>query len=232
MNQLDEYKPDCNAKRWVGYFDLSGIRKLMTDKGGHFAVFEAYSKAIEEAKKHCKLFPAMSHVCFSDSFIFYTIDESIESFGAISEVAYYFICNLIAARFPVCGAIACGSFYADNSNKLFFGKALIEAYDYEEAQGWTNYILCPSTVSRLKELQFHFGRLNYALAMIPYKDTCQTKKKATLEKQLPACVVGQRSGNDSHLTILEDMKNHAENEHIAGRYAKVIEFIKINQNKG
>jgi hypothetical protein len=137
------YNPELVSKRWVGYFDLLGVKQLFETKD-HVSIFVAMSSAIEKFKERTKAWENIGFVWFSDTFIVYTIDDTVESFGAIDNISRWFIYFLITGGIPVRGAISCDTFYADQDNNLFFGEALIEAYQYGEAQDWIGFILCPS----------------------------------------------------------------------------------------
>jgi len=59
---------------------------------------------------------------------------------------------LIQAEIPARGAIAFGELYADASERIFYCKGLIQAYEYAEEQDWIGLILSPSTVERLNSI--------------------------------------------------------------------------------
>jgi hypothetical protein len=134
---------------------------------------------------------------------------------------------LIVAKISVRGTLACDEFYADGSSSLYFGPALVEAYDYGEAQDWLGFLLTPSAVSRLEALGVPAGqRLNYAYAKLPLK----AGKGVGLVSELPACILGQwATFNEKNkcMDALEEMQMAAA-ERITGKYANTIEFIRKN----
>lgn len=191
INRIN-YDPEFVLKRWVGYFDLLGIKQLNKTKN-YTSIFVAISDAIEKFKERTTAWNNVGYAWFSDTFVVYSNDDTIESFDAIDNISRWFFYSLITANMPVRGAVSCDSFYADSDNGLFFGEALIEAYEYGEAQDWIGFLLCPSAEERLKQLGPPAERrLNYAYADIPFN-----KRTDTLRRNLPACILGNwvSSGN-------------------------------------
>ena len=225
------YNQDNYSRRWLGYFDLLGTRALIKSHA-HSDVFDVYARAIEKAIKVAeaqKCQPTVSPVWFSDTFLVYTLDDSGQNFSIIDQFSRWFVYFLIEASIPVRGALSCGDFYADKSSSLYFGSALIEAYEYSEAQDWIGFLLCPSAVSRLDSLGIPAGeRLNYAYWDVPFK----TGRKIPTSK-LPACILGQwleTNGENLCLNKLRDLKGRVAPEYI-GKYQNAIEFIEKCQRK-
>lgn len=222
MDQI-KYNPNYYTKRWVGYFDLLGTKTLVNSQH-HVSIFSIYCKAIEEVKKRNATLPCIEHAWFSDTFILYTDDESLSSFAELDHISRWFFYFLIEGRIPARGAISFGEFYADKENSLFFGKALIEAYEYGEAQEWIGFLLCPSAETVLKKIGFFTGNSSpYAFANIPYK-----KRKETLNDRLPACILGswiEMNKQNPSLKSLYEMRAQLSDEKIIRKYDNAIVFI-------
>jgi hypothetical protein len=223
------YNPANDSHRWLGYFDLLGTRTLIKSHD-HFYVFTVYATAIEEAKKTLACQPAVSSVWFSDTFLIYTSDDSAQNFAFIDQVSRWFVYFLLTtASIPVRGAISCGDFYADRSRNLYFGPALVEAYEYGEAQDWIGFLLGPSAVTRLNSLGIPAGEhLNYAYWNIPFKN-----RKGKLISKLPACILGQWieiNGKNPCLEKLYKLKRCVKLKDV-GKYEKAIKFIEKCQRK-
>jgi len=92
------YSPDYNAKRWVAYFDFLGTKKLI-ETGEHRKIFSIYTEAMEEVKTRNKTLKCVEHAWFSDTFIFYTDDESISSWGELEHLGRWFFIFLSKLRF-------------------------------------------------------------------------------------------------------------------------------------
>lgn len=221
------YNSDLASNRWVGYFDLLGVKQLFKTKN-HISIFVAISSAIEKFKERATAWENVGYAWFSDTFVVYTIDDSAESFGAIDNISRWFFYFLITGDIPVRGAISCDSFYADRDNQLFFGEALIEAYEYGEAQDWIGLLLCPSAEERLKHLGLPAERrLDYAYADIPFN-----KRTNNLRQNLPACILGNWVSINNQNPIIEklsQMKERIANENIRSKYDRAIEFIQKNK---
>jgi hypothetical protein len=223
------YNPTLALKRWVGYFDLLGMKDLY-ESGNHISIFVALSSAIEKFKDRVTAWPKIGYAWFSDTFVVYTNDDSVESFGAIDSISGWFCYFLICADIPVRGAISCDVFYADRENDLFFGKALIEAYEYGEAQDWIGFILCPSAEERLKEFGIQTEKLlDYAYTDIPFN-----KRSNKLIRKLLACVMGHHvavSVDDQNPIVerLKGMKERTVDEVIRSKYDRTVKFL--NDNK-
>jgi hypothetical protein len=224
------YKDDGNYSCcWLAYFDLLGTRALIESES-FFDVFMIYAKAIEVAQKgknFCQ--QIVSPVWFSDTFLAYASDDSGRSFSFIDLFSRQFAYFLIEASIPVRGALSCGKFYADRSRSLYFGPALIEAFEYTEAQDWIGFLLSPSAENQLGSLGIPASqRLNYAYWNVPLK----TGKKI-LTSKLPACILGQWleiNGRNLCLEKLYSLKRSVKPQYLR-KYENAIKFIEKCQRR-
>ena len=227
------YNPDLAKKRWVAYFDLLGIKSLFKTKN-HLSIFVILASAIEESKNQInrvKSIGSAEYIWFSDTFIIYTDDDSKGSFQIIDSILRWFLYFLIIKGdgIPVRGAISCDEFYIDRKNNLFFGGALIEAYEYGEAQDWIGFLLCPSAEERLKYLEVPPAKTfrDYAYTDIPLK-----KELSNLNNNLPALIIGKWMKVNNQNPIIEklsQMKGRIADENIRSKYDRTIEFILKNE---
>jgi hypothetical protein len=86
MDNDIRYNPDLASKRWVGYFDLLGMKQLYRSRN-HISIFVALSNAIEKFKDRAAAWTNVGYAWFSDTFIVYAKDDSVESFGAIDNIS-------------------------------------------------------------------------------------------------------------------------------------------------
>ncbi len=225
MSSELEYNPACSRSRWLGYFDLLGTRQLILS-GDHFQVFSVYERAVREVSHWNSRLPQIRHAWFSDTFLIYSESDTRSDFVAMDIISRWFAHFLLLAGIPVRGAIACGPFYADLSNQVYLGQALVEAYKFGEAQDWIGFLLCPSAVVKLDEVGLPAGKLlNYAYAEIP-------SKKALSPKRLPACLLGSWAlinGENQVLRKLKDMKANQLESSITRKYQNAITFVERNQ---
>jgi hypothetical protein len=109
---------------------------------------------------------------------------------------------------------------------VYLGQALVEAYEFGEAQDWIGFLLCPSAVVRLDEVGLPAGeRLNYAYSEIP-------SKKAMSPTRLPACILGNwttTNGENQVVRTLNQMKAKQLEGSVARKYENTITFIERNR---
>jgi hypothetical protein len=225
MSKELQYNPACSRSRWLGYFDLLGTRQLIRS-GDPSRVFWVYERAVREVTDWNSRLPQIQHAWFSDTFLIYSESDAASDFVQMDMISRWFVFFLILAEIPVRGAIACGGFYADTSNQVYLGQALVEAYEFGEAQDWIGFLLCPSAVVRLDEVGLPAGKLlNYAYSEIP-------SKKEMSPKRLPACILGSwntTNGENQLVRSLSDMKAKQLESSIARKYENTITFIEQNQ---
>lgn len=223
------FDPKNQRQRWVAFLDLLGTRSLIS-QGRSREVFESYRSAISElTRKEREL---IDHAWFSDSFLLVAPDASIESFFALEQAARQFAYKLLCARIPLRGAIACDEMYFDPASSVFFGNALVEAYEYGEGQDWLALLLTPTAVSRLEQLDAHVSeRLNYALCKPAWK---RRPKSLADDEELGACVFGASAGPDGTDTVAASLRSWAAeitNPCIRIKYDRTAEFIESNPRR-
>lgn len=218
--------PSRQTRRWVSYLDLLGFTELIQTKNWVY-VFSYYARALEYCNTE-RGFGLVEKTWFSDTFLLYTPDDSGSSFGAIEATTRWFMYFLITGGIPVRGAMSCADFYADKQNNLFFGEALVEAYDYGENQDWIGFVLSPSCVKQMTAIGLPAEqRLNYAYWKIPYK-----KPHENLPEKLPACILGSSVKiNDRNpcTAKLNEMKGRTKRSKDVVKYENTIQFIEANR---
>lgn len=109
---------------------------------------------ISESRKNC--------INFSDTIIFWTNDNTIESLKEITEVAYKFNWKAINFFFPIRGALVFGEIihadyrhYNDSGGKYninsVFGRGIVEAHFKAESQDWAGSVIDQSVINFLIE---------------------------------------------------------------------------------
>ena len=91
---------------------------------------------------------------FSDTFLIYTPNDTLNSLAAIQWASKSFFETMLSHQIPLRGAMTCDEFYADRSNDVFLGKALVEAHEFGEKFNWIGFVLSPSATCRMTELGF------------------------------------------------------------------------------
>jgi hypothetical protein len=211
----------------LAYFDLLGVRELIA-AGKQFDVFDAYDRALEELRKQRA--ESIRHAWFSDTFIMIAPDDSANSFQQIDLAGRWFAYFLLCAQVPVRGAISSGQLYADFEDRIFFGSALVEAYEYGEGQDWIGLLLCPSAMERLRVLGLPpEERFNYALCDVPWK-----RRPASATEKVAVCILGnwaQINARNQCLDALRKMASRVDRHDVRQKYERTISFINENARR-
>jgi len=219
--------PDAQKTRWICYLDLLGFKKLVLGKGW-LSVFASYSKTIERLKRSPNYASKTRELWFSDTFVLYTEDDTLDSFLAIEQKARYLTYFLITDGIPLRGSIAFGEYYADENTGIQFGKALIEAYEYGEGQDWIGLIQCPSAVAALEQRGIEVdAQLNYPIWEIPFKESFQPAIR-----RLPTYRIGEHAvinGRNLCLDALHDMRRRVDGASVLQKYDRTIAFLERNR---
>ncbi len=154
---------------WVTYFDMLGFRKKIDEHEGNVDSFvrSIYNRMVGEAENRSeRIARALGYVgyaWFSDTFIFFTKDDTFGSYSNIELLSNEFLRSMIYKQHPLRGALTVGEFYADKDKYIFVGPTLIRAYDYAEGQKWIGLVLTPEARKKL-------GERDYAVNIIDYKE--------------------------------------------------------------
>jgi hypothetical protein len=218
-------------ERWVAHIDLLGAKSLANTKLW-MQVFNIYSHAIEDFKRDAFDEHLITRITFSDSFIIYTADASDISYRALDSFCRHFIIRLLQSSQPVRGAMACGKFYADKDHSIYFGKALIDAYELSEAQNWIGFTLSESAVDRMTVVDLPAKeRLNYAFWNLPINDRY---KKKFPEPKFPAFILGLSPTPDHVNPIISHLQTMAEDiqcDDIKQKYINTIQFLEKSKRE-
>jgi hypothetical protein len=98
---------------------------------------------------------------FSDIFLIFAKDDSLESFAFIEKASRLFFQRLILRNIPLRGALTVGELYTQKEKNIFLGKGIIDAYKYGECQNWIGFILTPRVYMRLKDTNLDLEKLPY-----------------------------------------------------------------------
>jgi hypothetical protein len=142
-----------SGSRYLLLVDVLGFRKSVQDEAVE-AVYQrinASLRSLHTLEAGTRGFATLS---FSDTLILWQQLEapSVWTFGQLWIVGTRLFSALLAKGVPVRGAISFGDFTvrrdSDNRHDVFFGKALIEAYDAERSESWLGIVVCPSAWKR------------------------------------------------------------------------------------
>lgn len=210
-----------NGNCWVAYFDMLGFK----DDVEHFppeGVLEKYIEVLKEIEKHnvnCKF--------FSDSFVFYTEDDSETSFRGIDAALKFFFQKMFIRLIPMRGCLNVGQFYVDEEKGIFFGRSLIEAHNLAEGQNWIGFVFSEKVREKLNDFKAKYPNRywdelekHYLEYQVPYK---KKKKRSLLVYNLTVnpYLSNQQAKHDqctlwNSLTTMEDIAFIHLNKRIVG----------------
>ena len=155
-----------NTNCWITYLDILGFKGKVSafESGfgfGHLDLFvkNFYTNLLDEQQRQGEYWPDKVFTAWaSDTFLFFTHDDSKDSFVCVAETTKCFCWAVMPKSWPLRGAIGFGELYADESNNVFLGSGFIDAYQYAEKQNWIGVIVTPKANSRLRELGVELQR--------------------------------------------------------------------------
>jgi len=168
-------------KRWVAYFDWLGFADLVQKEHLQYVLLlyqDVLKLVIEDLKKEGRSsWPINVHRKWaSDTFLFYTDDDSEGDFAAVEGFSRIFFCRATMRQIPLRGSLTIGSFHANEDDAIFLGPALVDAYKYAENQDWLGFVLTPNARVHLRCLEAErsfpletYESYYYAKYNIPYK---------------------------------------------------------------
>jgi hypothetical protein len=190
---------------WVAYFDLLGFENRVKIGRAVWPILEEYHAALTEIRTNPDIIRSK---WFSDTFLFYTPDDSPTSFGGIEAACESFFYRMIERYIPVRGCLTVGHFYVEDD--VLVGPALIDAYRLAECQDWLGFVLSPDAVSRRK--QYGIRRDSYREYHVPVDHSRSTR---TLETFIMSHRFPQCCSPDEWWRWLDDM------EHMASTWIKL-----------
>jgi hypothetical protein len=154
-----EYNQTINGNCWLVCFDILGFKERILGFEKTYGVGRLnrfadviYKEILDTLQRAEKEFQGRVYPCWaSDTFVFYTPDDSRTSFTLISAAAIHFLCRMIrhSPSYMPRGALGSGQFYADRQDNVFLGSALIDAYEYAEKQNWIGFVVTPSAERKI-----------------------------------------------------------------------------------
>ncbi len=145
-----------NGNCWVAYFDILGFKNKTRLNNGQLPVlaymYSEVADRINKEKENLKEVGSQQYDCvwFSDSFLFYSFDDSINSYNIIYFAAHQlFDYMIITKKWLLRGALTAGDFYADRNSNIYLGEALIDAHSFTEKQDWIGLVLTPNAHAKL-----------------------------------------------------------------------------------
>ncbi|MFA5010202.1 MAG: hypothetical protein WC553_03170 [Patescibacteria group bacterium] len=146
---MNVYK--AKAGRFLLYLDILGFKQLIRHRSPE-EVYATVDQMLRETAERERGIPDFTTLYFSDTIVFFqkSVGYGSWAFGDIYSLTAMIWSALAARKIPTRGAIAFGDFHAEPDSRgqhtVFFGEALIEAYETEKLENWIGVTLCPSAV--------------------------------------------------------------------------------------
>ncbi len=109
---------------------------------------------------------------FSDTILIYSKDDDDISCRNVIETVAWIILTNMSTELKIRAGIAYGEFFADPENELYYGPALVEAYELEKAQEWAGGSLTIGAAKRIPPItstgeRFQWYICNYPVPLKP-----------------------------------------------------------------
>jgi len=97
---------------------------------------------------------AVDFVVFSDSIVLTAKGDGPDAFLAVAKACSRLFLDLLREGIPLRGAIVYGDFFRSAVGESVFvaGRAVIDAYNFEQLQDWVGIMIAPSARARHREL--------------------------------------------------------------------------------
>lgn len=218
-------------RRWVACFDILGFESLL-NKASRYSdpniILRVCDQAIYKARWECKTPEAKIGVLhFSDTFVFYSLDDQGEAYTWIQSISKNFIRGCLDGHpfIPLRGAITCGEFYVNEDKTVYFGNAFIEAYKAAESQDWIGLILTKEAEQRISEE----WRLISAYHQFPVVDVpikVSPSGEVVLKKHPAYSFHAEKLNQGKRIGILEEEMSRVDDRYKI-KYRNTITHIKL-----
>jgi hypothetical protein len=134
---------------YVALLDVLGFSALVgADQTGE--KIRGYLECLQRATDRSEV----GYVVFSDSIVLTTKGASPESLITVARACSRLLSDLLNEGIPLRGTIAFGDFLRSSIGESVFvaGRAVIEAYEFEQAQKWVGVMLAPSALKCVQDL--------------------------------------------------------------------------------
>lgn len=213
--------------KWVAFFDILGFSDLVKQAESpmdHCRIIDLYEEALSLIEEKCSFYrDNISYTWFSDSFIVFTKDDSVEGYICIQQLSKQFVTRCLYKRIPLRGAITCSPFLANEDKRIYVGKALVDAYKTAECQNWVGLLMTQRAIEKAHVYGLEPLHHDFVDTDIPVK-----KGRGLLKRNCLAYSFSNGAANFSHpvLPILSELKIKAP-DYAKEKYDNTIKHIKL-----
>jgi len=168
--------------RTVAVCDILGFKSLVMAKPlqdllqGELALFR---KLVGFSVKHEDVSSSPPDLCglrsqervgfawFSDTVLIYSKDDTDISCRNVIETVAWLLFSTMLTQTKVRAGIAYGEFAEDSVNESYFGRAIVEAYELEQAQEWAGGALTQAAADRLPRRDTTGARFQWQVCKYP-----------------------------------------------------------------
>lgn len=138
------------ASGYVALLDVLGFSNLVADDATGERV-ERYLECLQRTKEDTEV----DYVVFSDSIVLTVAGGGPDSLLAIAGACSRLTSELLSEGIPVRGAISHGPFVRSAIAESVFvaGRAVIDAYRFEQLQDWSGIMIAPSALANVPDLK-------------------------------------------------------------------------------
>lgn len=206
-------------KRFVAFLDILGFKDMVM-RSSHSEIYEKLNE-ISKAKQWLEEMPNSNNlktkigngeiytVSFSDSIVIFSKNDDIENFRFFIVSVMWFFRKAIENKTPMKGGIAHGEISLNKSKQIYFGQAIIDAYQMEEE---VNYL----GVTAHNSIDQYINNFKEQIEM-------EFLNSIVVEFETPL-----KCGNIIHknLNWFDELKNVASIENESDKSEVIINFIK------
>jgi hypothetical protein len=223
VERVPKYDEAKAGHKWLAYFDLLAWSKFC-EKADLSTIFHVYSHLLEQLNNRVAGWHQITRAWASDTFLFYSRDDSPESFQVVDLAARWFIALMLKNEIPIRGALAQGDFYADEDSRLFFGRAFVEAHDFAEKQQWIGLVLTPSAETKAAGI---FSPSLYRRWPVLFKGAPEpVVLQVFMLNRLPLSPKGGEI-----VRALQRMKARTPDKNNKTKYTRTIEFLRASRSR-
>jgi len=230
MTDTEKLEWEVSCERFVAYFDIMGFKELLLRNNNEYI-----STLFDNVMQYCNLHDSgiffmdelninvklVRHVIFSDTFLFYSLDNSNESLKAIIAISNYFLTNCHGESIPIKGFLSAGEFHANKNKSKYFGLPLSDSYLKSENLFFYGAALDHNIENYVNKYskECSFSSAFYRFNCIPYN--CVFKGVGKVEHLVLTWPIGLFFGSKSPEDIIDNFKST-----VSGKTRKYVENTK------
>ena len=137
---------------YVALLDVLGFSDLISGRPGD-QNFSSYLECIKESLDDESVGAIVPYIVFSDSIVLTSDDSSVESLHSVVLRCSRLFGRMLAKGIAIRGAVSYGDYSRATTGGGIFvaGRAIIEAYRFEQTQDWVGIMLTPSILRQIPD---------------------------------------------------------------------------------